>query len=180
MLSGLQGQIKTVELRHYVFALPKLTNAPAPAAPGPDQDNSASNAQPLTKLFELGPVLDVVPLAQADGRSLALGVVASIRNFIGYDKEVGEAPAGSIGSPLPRFRMHQFSSATLVEDGQTLLLAGGNVTEELVEASGRVVLAKSERPGGTPPTETKKAVRGSRLIWITPRLLKSDGTPVHP
>jgi hypothetical protein len=67
-----------------------------------------------------------------------------------------------------------------VEDGQTLVLAGGTIAEENVEATGRIVPAPARRAGEQPTGEMNELVRSSRLICLTPRLVDPAGNPIHP
>jgi hypothetical protein len=77
-LSGRQAQMKTVDVRTVVTGLDLTTNRP----PEPGQP---PQHEPITEPFELGPVVDVVPLVGPDGRTIQLTVVPSIKEFIGYD-----------------------------------------------------------------------------------------------
>jgi type II secretory pathway component GspD/PulD (secretin) len=166
-LSGRQAQIKTVVVRSILYGFEAVTNKPPQAR---------VTTRPLSKLFELGPVVDVIPLLQPDHRMLTLTVTVGIREFLGYDNAEGSAPI----LPLPRFRQHQVSASGSVEDGQTLVLAGGTIADENVEATGRIVPAPASRVGEQPSGATNELVRRSRLICLTPRLVDPAGNPIHP
>lgn len=71
-LSGRQAQIKVADLRYIVTELD--------FSAGPTNE-----AKPLAEPFELGPVVDVVPVLRPDGISIELTVIASTREFAGYD-----------------------------------------------------------------------------------------------
>ncbi|HXJ60550.1 MAG TPA: M56 family metallopeptidase [Verrucomicrobiae bacterium] len=174
-LSGRQAQIKAVDVRSILFAFETVTNK-ASAVPGNLASGPTVITRPLMKSFELGPVVDIIPLLQSDREMLTLNVTAGIKEFLGYDSAEGSAPT----APAPRFRQHQMSAIGAVEDGQTLVLAGGTLAEENVEATGRIVPAHGPPAGGPPAAKTDDLVRQSRLIWITPRLIDPAGNPLHP
>ena len=59
-----------------------------------------STIQPLTAPFELGPVLDVIPYVSADGFTIQMTIIPTLKEFIGYDRESAQlfqAQAQSVG-----------------------------------------------------------------------------------
>ena len=73
--SGRQAQLKTVDVRTIVTGLDWTTNAPG----------KPPEYEPVTETFELGPVMDVVPLVSADGYMIQMTVIPSVKEFVGYD-----------------------------------------------------------------------------------------------
>jgi beta-lactamase regulating signal transducer with metallopeptidase domain len=186
-LSGRQAQIKTVEVRHIVTDLDWSTNGEALDAKG----MPVARGQPISEPFELGPVLDVVPSVGADGYTITLSAVASIKEFVGYDVSVQreltddearkrfgagglqkktEAMTG-LPYPLPIFRVRQIVSSAVVWDGQTLVLEGGAAT---YETSG-----KGKLPSASPAPPAAAGSRKRLLIFVTPTIIDPAGNRVH-
>lgn len=186
-LSGRQAQIKTVEVRSIVTDLDWSSNGAALDANG----KPAPRGMPISEPFELGPVLDVVPSVGADGYSIALTVIASIKEFVGYDLSVQremteeearkrfgaggpQAKVAAIPSdphPLPIFRVRQVVSSAVVWDGQTLVLEGGAATYETP--------GKSKLPAGIAAPPAAASPRKRLLIFVTPTLIDPAGNRVH-
>lgn len=176
MLSGRQGQFKQVRVRYIVTDLDwsstitSLTNPP--------------QAQPIAESFELGPVLDVVPHVQADGKTIELTTIPTVTEFEGYDlenpnrREIVTMPDGRKeivlvpNQPQPIFRKRQIVSNATVKDGHTLVLAGGS--SQLFANPTRNL---SLRPGTKPPTN---ALPTHLLIFITPTLIDPAGNRINP
>ncbi len=175
MLSGRQGQFfKQVRVRHIVTdmdwssTITSLTNPP--------------QAQPIAEQFELGPVIDVVPHVQADGKTIELTTIPTLTEFIGYDLDErarrkivttqdGRKEIVMSNQPSPIFRKLQMVSSAIVRDGQTVVLAGGS--EQFLANPKR----NAPLPKGTKiPGEIK---RTSLLIFVTPTLVDPAGNRIH-
>lgn len=176
MLSGRQGQLKQVRVRYIVTDLDwsstitSLTNPPT--------------AQPIAEPFELGPVLDVVPHVQADGKTIELTTIPTVTEFEGYDldnqnrREIVTMPDGRKqivvvpNQPQPIFRKRQIVSSATVKDGHTLVLAGGSSHFYANPIRGQAL-----RPGAKIPTNTAPT---HLLIFITPTLIDPAGNRINP
>jgi hypothetical protein len=184
--TGRPAQIKAVNVRTIVTGLDLTTNAPA--APGQPAEHP-----PITKQFELGPCLDVVPYVAADGRTIQMTVIPTIKEFIGYDVDYavskgiwdyvaspGASPPISQMYPLPIFRLRQLAWSASVKDGQTLVLASpeaksgvpdshlaNKLPKELAEQ-----LSASIQRMQKPPQKTM-------LVFITPTIVDAAGNRVH-
>ena len=91
---------------------------------------------PLAEPFEIGPVLDVVPYVNADGYTIQLTILPTLKEFLGYDDPGAfVAQVQSVGAqggannqaltqptPLPKFRLRQVATTAMVWDGQTVVL----------------------------------------------------------
>ena len=78
--------------------------------------------------MELGPTLDVVPYVSADGYTIQMTIIPTIKEFVGYDLETAKmfsAQAQSVGgagasnpltttTPLPMFRLRQVVTSAIV------------------------------------------------------------------
>ena len=110
-LSGRQAQIKVVDIRSVVthLAPPDSTNGNA-AMPrrrgGGRGDGGEFELVPVTELFESGPVLDVVPYVRADGVTIELTLIATVKEFMGYDLETPPTRIDNspVRSPNPAYQ----------------------------------------------------------------------------
>jgi type II secretory pathway component GspD/PulD (secretin) len=178
-LSSRQAQIKIVDIKYVVTDL--------------DHSGGETNGpQPISEPFELGPVLDVIPVLQPDGVSIELKLISTIREFIGYDleqkyfdsgppkpltpvplreyaRENNATPGGPMKSyprpnitPLPIFRLRQAQTTARVWDGQT------------------VVLKLSVRAAPLPKPNIKFTPSGKTcFLFVTPTLIDPAGNRLH-
>lgn len=180
LLSGRQGKFKNVRMRYLVTDLDWSYQATNSAG----RTNDQIQGQPIAEPFELGPVLDVIPYALADGQTIQMTVIPSLTEFLGYDpqkqnrqetvtmpdgrKEIVTVP----DQPLPIFRKLQMVSSAIVRDGQTVVLGGGS----------EQFLANPKR--NTPLPEGTKIPGDSKttglLIFVTPTLMDAAGNRIHP
>lgn len=176
MLSGRPGQFKQVRVRYIVTDLDwsstitSLTNPP--------------QAQPIAEPFELGPVIDVIPYVQADGKTIELTTIPTVTEFEGYDldnrdrREIVTMPDGRKeivmvpDQPLPIFRKRQIVSSATVKDGHTLVLAGGS-DQFLINLSKNTALFTGKKP-------PSKSGPTHLLILVTPTLIDPAGNRFNP
>lgn len=149
-LSDRQGQFKVVEIRTFVT----------------DMDVKDAKLQPITEQFELGPTVDVIPRVLEDGWSIQVKVLASIREFLGYDKAALKAIQKKFekfkpAPALPMFRYRVAPNTALVRDGHTLGLGLG-----LFE------VPDPKRPSAKP-------LRKFRTVFITTTIIDPAGNRVH-
>jgi beta-lactamase regulating signal transducer with metallopeptidase domain len=153
-LSGRHAQVKVVDVRYLVTDLE-----------GDEQ------ARPISQPFEIGPVVDVIPVVQPDGKSVHLRVHGKVLEFLGYasPKEAYRIlgatadPNAETPFPLPKMRTREVSATAVVGDGQTLVLG---TRESRVEV-------------GHPVRAANTNVGPQVLFFITPRLIRPTGEPVH-
>ena len=83
-----------------------------------------------TGVFETGPVLDLVSYVLADGYTINLAAIPSVKEFLGYDTPTNNGDQFSndnevhLPKILPKFWNQQFVATVNVWDDQTLLLGG--------------------------------------------------------
>jgi general secretion pathway protein D len=174
-LSGHQAQVKTVNVRYVVTDLDLsqiVSNATTGALNG-------VQPKPIAELFELGPVLDVVPYVQADGRTIQMTVIPTFKEFLGYDVENARRVPPDAKSadmqqltPLPVFRLRQIVASVTAFDGQTVVLAGGS--DRLLANPNK---NEPLREGTKPPQEPKKT---KLFIFVTATLIDPAGNRLHP
>jgi beta-lactamase regulating signal transducer with metallopeptidase domain len=130
-LSARQAQIKVVEVKTVIIG----TKA-NPANPPGVSDLVTTN-------YEIGPVVDVVPMVTADGYTIELTVIAASREFLGYESTAETVRVSSedggitlVPKPLPRFRIVQAMGNPVVGDGQTFVMGLGRFSQE---AGGRLL-----------------------------------------
>jgi beta-lactamase regulating signal transducer with metallopeptidase domain len=167
-LSGRQAQISTLELRTVVTGV-SSTNSPL----------GTSDIAYNTSAIPFGPTLDVIPYVEADGFTLALTVIATDSEFLGYDDPKGFVPERSTGGaepikgtlPLPRMRTRYFTSTARILDGQSLLL-GGLTSTDTNTVHGRV---KADGEAADVTTRTTKHL----FVLITATIIDPAGNRVH-
>ena len=161
-LSGRQTQIQTVDLKTVVMGVQATPTNRASGSPSY-----------RTEQVPVGPTLDIIPQASADGYAVQLGMIANVSEFLGYDNPgqfVVSATSGTNGStipitaqlPLPHFRVHQQTAAVSVWDGQSVLL-GAFETVDLV---------------GKFPVSTQTN-RSHVIVLVTPTLIDAADNRYH-
>ena len=175
-LSGRQAQIKVANIQYVVtdLGVHLATNQVGTSK----ASEVSSSMKPITEPFEVGPVLDVVPYVAADGFTIQMTIIATVKEFLGYDwKEgfiatvrKGNAKQAEQATPLPRFRLRQVVSTATVWDGQTVILYGGSITDE-VKTKDKVPVLGDVRV----PVSKKKNL----LVFITPTIIDPAGNRVH-
>jgi general secretion pathway protein D len=140
--------------------------------------------------------LDVVPYVSADGYTIQMTIIPTIKEFIGYDLEsanlfqaqaqsVGGGAVGSPGNaltqitPLPIFRLRQVVTTAIVWDGQTVVL-GGLITENVTKTKDKVpVLGDLPVAGRLFRSESSQTRKKNLLIFVTPTIIDPAGNRVH-
>ena len=172
-LSGRQAQLKAVDVQTVVTDVVPSTNSPSAKAAKGDR---TADSSPITEPFEVGATVDLVPTVLADGETIRLTVIPSVREFLGYDgvasnktstASVKPGAAKALDEPRPRFRVRQNLIHTTVGDGQTLVLAGGEWYEEVITRAGKERRAPKDEPAKL------------LLIFVTPTLIDPAGNRVH-
>jgi hypothetical protein len=189
-LSGRQAQIKVVDIKYIVTDLdysaitnnttpPKKTNA-TNVTTGGTGGGVGPLIMPIAEPFELGPVIDVVPYVLADGYTIQMTVLPTLKEFLGYDEQKdiwatggphatdpSGLPAGVLTPvPLPKFRLRQVATSAMVWDGQTLMIGAG---------SARTMQRDRDANGIVTTNYTDKEL----IYFITPRLIDAAGNPLH-
>jgi type II secretory pathway component GspD/PulD (secretin) len=182
-MSGRQAQIKVVDIRYIVTGLGYDTNqtaAPRAASAGmtnmamPGIGNVVVPLLPVTEPFELGPVVDVIPHVLADGWTIQMTVLPTLKEFLGYEETYQKtwATGGPLAqpepmpTPQPKFRLRQVATSAMVWDGQTLVIGAGSARNmERVRHANRTITTDY----------TDKAL----FFFITPRLIDPAGNPLH-
>jgi beta-lactamase regulating signal transducer with metallopeptidase domain len=149
-MSGRQAQIKVVDIRYVVTRLAYETNNPTGGtAPGVTVGTTNNGPLPVAEPFEIGPVVDVVPYVLADGYTIQMTVLPTLREFLGYDDpKTIWATGGPLASPdqqptpLPKFRLRQVAATAMLYDGQTLVVGAGTTSNT----------AMDKQPDGTTAT----------------------------
>lgn len=217
-LSGRPAQVKAVDVRYIVTDLDVSPSAadPREAQPGvktvsspsttdpkaiqagtlkstePSPRPQAMGVQPIAEPYELGPVIDLIPYVAADGQTIQLTVIATIKEFLGYDKKdefqafvrdlkEDKKPARPVTAPtpLPQFRLRQVLGSAQVRDGQTVALQGGSITSEFVTKGKVRVLGDLPLLGRLFRSEKKQSARKQLLIFVTPTLIDPAGNRIH-
>jgi len=195
-LSARQAQIKTVEVRTIVTGLDLSQTAAGGGATGLGAATTGggvgSTIQPLTQPFELGPVLDVIPYVSADGYTVQMTIIPTIKEFIGYDLESAQlftAQAQSVGNnpsqplqqitPLPIFRLRQVVTSAIVWDGQTVAL-GGLMTDDSTKVTDKVpLLGDLPWVGRLFRSESNSTRKRNLVIFVTPTIIDPTGSRMH-
>lgn len=140
--------------------------------------------QPITAPYELGPVLDVVPYVLADGVTIKLDLIPSIREFVGYDPQpnlpdVKTANTVMVPMVLPRFRIRQVVTSVHVWDGQTVIL-GGLIAEDSLKQKDKVpMLGDLPLVGRLFRSESNSTRKKNLLIFVSPTIIDPAGNRMH-
>jgi type II secretory pathway component GspD/PulD (secretin) len=148
--------------------------------------------QAIAEPFELGPVLDVVPYVSADGYTIQMTIIPTIKEFIGYDLENAQLFASQVQSvgttagnplsqitPLPIFRLRQVVTSANVWDGQTIVL-GGLISENVTKTKDKIpLLGDLPIAGRFFRSESALTRKKNLLIFVTPTIIDPAGNRVH-
>ena len=199
-LSARQAQIKAVRVQYIVTAndVGQTSSGGGGGAAGSTTVSSGgggtvgSTIAPTTDVFELGPVLDVVPYVSADGYTIQMTIIPTIKDFEGYDLESAKlftAQAQSVGTsagapltaitPLPIFRLRQVVTSAIVWDGQTVML-GGMLLDLTQKFKDKVPLL-GDLPfiGRLFRSEGSQTKKTSLVIFVTPTIIDPAGNRIH-
>ncbi|HXG48606.1 MAG TPA: hypothetical protein VNO52_13345, partial [Methylomirabilota bacterium] len=196
-LSARQAQIKVVDVRYIVTDLDLNQTSGGGFATAGDVSGGTgvvgSTIQPITTPIELGPVLDVIPYVSADGFTIQMTIIPTIKEFVGYDLETAQlfqpqAQSVSAGgaqtplsttTPLPIFRLRQVVTSAVVWDGQTVVL-GGLISENVTRMKDKVpVLGDLPVAGRLFRSESFSTKKKNLLIFVTPTIIDPAGNRVH-
>jgi general secretion pathway protein D len=195
-LSSRQAQIKAVDVRSIVVDLDlnQTASGGGVTAGGVSAGGGVvgSAILPIPEQIELGPVLDIVPYVSADGYTIQMTIVPTLKEFIGYDDETAQrfqAQAQSVGGnaapaltqpvPLPIFRLRQVVTSAIVWDGQTVVL-GGLISENVMKMKDKVpVLGDLPFAGRFFRSESFMTKKKNLLIFVTPTIVDPAGNRVH-
>jgi general secretion pathway protein D len=146
----------------------------------------------ITEQLEFGPVLDVIPYVSADGHTIQMTIIPTVKEFIGYDREaaaVFQPVAQSVGStpgsqltatqPFPQFTLRQVVTSAIVWDGQTVVL-GGLISEDVTRIKDKVpVLGDIPFAGRFFRSESSRTLKRNLVIFVTPTIIDPAGNRVH-
>ena len=152
----------------------------------------ATAIQPIVEQLEFGPVLDVIPYVSADGFTIQMTIVPTIKEFVEYDLEsaaIFQPTAQSVGvgvgnaltatQPFPVFRLRQVVTSAIVWDGQTVIL-GGLISEDVTRIKDKVpVLGDLPFVGRFFRSESSHTLKRNLLIFVTPTIIDPAGNRVH-
>lgn len=152
----------------------------------------ASAIQPIATPIELGPILDVIPYVSADGFTIQMTIIPTLKEFTGYDLDTAnlfQAQAQSVGGvptatlrqpiPLPNFRLRQIATTAIVWDGQTVVL-GGLISESETKTKDKVpFLGDLPLFGRLFRSESNISDKKNLMIFVTPTIIDPAGNRVH-
>jgi len=195
--SGRQAQLKTVEVRSIITALDASQTAGGGGnvlTGGGGGGGVGSLILPIPESFELGPTLDVVPYVSADGYTIQMTLIPTMKEFVGYDLESGTIFAAQIQSvggvggatppliqttPLPIFRLRQVVTSAIVWDGQTIVL-GGLIADQTTKMKDKVpVLGDLPFVGKLFRSESSMTRKKNLVIFVTPTIIDPAGNRMH-
>jgi general secretion pathway protein D len=146
---------------------------------------------PTTQQVPLGPTLDVIPYVDADGYTVQMTLIPTLTEFLGYDDPgqfsiIAQGGAGNVvGSALrapvalPRLRVRQVTTSTIVWDGQTILL-GGLISERVSKTKDKVpMLGDLPLVGRLFRSEASASKKKNLVIFVTPTIIDPSGNRIH-
>jgi beta-lactamase regulating signal transducer with metallopeptidase domain len=156
-------------------------------------ESGSNSITPQVQKVEIGPLLDVVPNALADGYTVDLKTVASLTEFLGYhlptnrnsttNQTVVVNSAGQrIDLPTisPAFAVREASANVKLWDGQTVVLGGMGGMKARFFDGGKWVntepdyFKKAKAAAGRPNDQDKEL-----LVFITVTLIDPAGNRIH-
>jgi Flp pilus assembly secretin CpaC len=183
--SGRQAQMKTVNIQTVVKGINKRALTP----PGITTTNGDDSSLYVTEEMEFGPVLDVIPSVLGDGYTIALTVIPTVTEFLGYAEGQTNRLAVYVNGakkwvfpPEPNVRQRQMTASVRVWDGQTVVLGG--LTYEMVSTLSTLkdqvpMLADLPLVGRLFRNESKTIQKKYLLVFVTPTLIDPAGNRVH-
>jgi len=146
----------------------------------------------VVEQLEFGPVLDVIPYVSADGYTVQMTIIPTVKEFLGYDEEaaalfvpqaqsVGAVAGGALTAvqPFPRFSLRQVVTSAIVWDGQTVVL-GGLISEDVARIKDKVpVLGDLPFAGRFFRSESSRTLKRNLMIFVTPTIIDPAGNRVH-
>lgn len=170
-----------------------IVSARAQISTGTTVSGVGSVIQPIAEPYELGPTLDVVPYVSADGYTVQLTIIPTIKEFVGYDLESGkifstqaQSVSGNTAAnpivqeqPLPIFRLRQVVTSANVWDGQTVVL-GGLISDNVLKTKDKVpVIGDLPLVGRLFRSEGSSTKKKNLVIFVTPTIIDPAGNRVH-
>ncbi len=198
-ISGRQAEIKVVDIRYVVtdLALNQTSSGGGlvgNTAPGQVASTGGgavgSLVQPITAPFEVGPILDVIPYVSADGFTVQMTIIPTLKEFLGYDdpgafvaqiQSVSSSAAQPLitPTPLPKFRLRQVATSAVVWDGQTVVL-GGLISEDVQKTKNKIpVLGDLPGVGRLFRNESNATKKKNLMIFVTPTIIDPAGNRMH-
>ena len=146
----------------------------------------------IVEQLEFGPVLDVIPYVSADGYTVQMTIIPTVKEFLGYDEEaaslfvpqaqsVGFGVGGTLTAvqPFPTFSLRQVVTSAIVWDGQTVVL-GGLISEDVSRVKDKVpVLGDLPFAGRFFRSESSRTFKRNLMIFVTPTIIDPAGNRVH-
>ena len=202
--TGVPAQISVNEVRSIVHGI----NPAALTKPGIITTNKDGADYLDVRPVPLGPVFEVLSTVMPDNASISLRVIATLTEFIGYDKPASQTTVYVNGKkqttvlPLPIFRVLQGSNNCVLLDGETLVL--GKFVEEVVTAKPdgthelksrenvytieQTTVVKDKVPllgdlpliGGLFRSETTRTTKKQILVFVTATIINPAGYTVKP
>jgi len=146
------------------------------------QPNAIPFIVPQPAQIPLGPTLDVIPHVSADGYTIQMNLIPTLTEFLGYDEPGGfNARVGNLVAPppLPRFRVRQVTTSSIVWDGQTIML-GGLISEKVTKTKDKVpVLGDMPLLGRLFRSEATASRKKNLVIFVTPTIIDPAGNRIH-
>jgi general secretion pathway protein D len=187
-ISGNQAQVRVVQ----EFIYPTSFEPPqVQTAGGGVNGNGAVGITPSTpggfKTREVGVLLNVTPQVGADGYTINLTLAPEVSQFLGfinYGGPISLAAGNNVVTTFndikqPLFSSENLTTSVIIWDGQTVVL-GGLITEQLTKIDDKVpFLGDLPMVGRLFRSKVTQRNKLNLLIFVTARLIRPDGSPVH-
>ena len=152
------------------------------------QETSTNAAiTPVQQQVEVGPTLDVIPVVMSDGYTLDLKLIASLTEFLGYDKPAtnstpvvtSKGEIVNVPNILPKFGVRQAEIHVKLWDGQTVVL-GGMVNSQIQQVKTKVPLSGDLSLAGQMFRSASRTEIGKNLlVFVTVNIVDPAGNRVH-
>ena len=153
------------------------------------ETSTNSTITPNQGQVEVGPVLDVIPVVLSDGYTIDLRTIASLTEFLGYDKSTNTIPTvTSTGAIVdvptirPSFCVRQAVAHVKLWDNQTVVL-GGLISAQTITINEDTVPVSGSQSAGEPLSRKQTTIRTSPkkqlLVLITATMVDAAGNRIH-
>ena len=140
---------------------------------------------PVAAPIPFGQTLDVIPYVSADGYTIQMHIMPTFTEFLGYDTDAARqfrtvVPGVPVqDTPLPRFRVRQVATSSIVWDGQTVVL-GGLIAERVRKSREKVpVLGDIPFVGRLFRSESADSTKVNLVMFVTPTIIDPAGNRIH-
>ena len=134
-----------------------------------------------TRSVTSGSILNITPTISHDKKNVLLNIVAELRDFLGFSRQLIQLPVVSGGAnnstygiEFPETEVSRVQTRVSVPDGATLLLGGQKLTAEVEKESGVPILSRIPILGRAFSNRSKVKDHKILLILVKPTIILQE------